>query len=386
MLIPTLSGYDVTIPVVGTDYATGRSLVDLADGRPFTLRVKVDGFINEDVLTNNVIAETPGGRADRTVVVGGHLDSVYEGPGINDDGSGVSMMLETAEQMHELGISRRNKVRFIFFSGEEQGLLGSDYYVSQLSREIKDISVMLDFDMLASGNYARFIYDGNGDEHGFAGPNGSGAIEQVFKDFWDSQGLAYETIPFDGRSDYDAFTVAGIPAGGIFAGAEVEKSRTRSRSTAAPPARPSTRATTSSATRWRTSASRACDEHKDAAVHAIPRSPRPRPRSTAPTRARRAEVLGLEGRPPGPLSQACRVGLSCAGGPTQNTRRVASGDWLVVEQQTPTQARSRASSIFRAAGAAEPTDGGSNGDRRRWGAAADEVVGRAQLPLAHQWM
>jgi Zn-dependent M28 family amino/carboxypeptidase len=82
---------------------------------------------------------------------------------------------------------------------------------------------MLDFDMLASPNYARFIYDGNGDEHGFAGPNGSGNIEHVFKDFWDSQGLAYETIPFDGRSDYDAFTTAGIPAGGIFAGAEVIK-------------------------------------------------------------------------------------------------------------------------------------------------------------------
>jgi Zn-dependent M28 family amino/carboxypeptidase len=221
VLIPTLTGYDVTIPVVGTDYATGRSLVDLANDGGVTLRVKVDGFINEDVETNNVIAETPGGRADRTVVVGGHLDSVYTGPGINDDGSGVSTMLETAEEMHELGITPRNKVRFIFFSGEEQGLLGSDYYVSQLTKgQIKDISVMLDFDMLASPNYARFIYDGNGDEHGFAGPNGSGNIEQVFKDFWDSQGLAYETIPFDGRSDYDAFTTAGIPAGGIFAGAE----------------------------------------------------------------------------------------------------------------------------------------------------------------------
>ena len=76
--------------------------------------------------TNNVIAETPGGRADRTVVVGGHLDSVYAGPGINDDGSGVSMMMETAQQMAVLGIQPRNKVRFIFFSGEEQGLLGSD--------------------------------------------------------------------------------------------------------------------------------------------------------------------------------------------------------------------------------------------------------------------
>ena len=123
--------------------------------------------------------------------------------------------------MHELGVAPRNKVRFIFFSGEEQGLLGSDFYVSQLSkRQIKDISVMLDFDMLASGNYARFVYDGDGSDHGVAGPNGSDIIEQVFKDHWDSEGLAYETIPFDGRSDYDAFTQVGIPAGGIFAGAE----------------------------------------------------------------------------------------------------------------------------------------------------------------------
>ena len=221
VLNPTLAGYNAGIPVVGTDYATGRHLVDLANaGQDVTLHVAVDGFINEAV-TNNVIAETPGGRADRTVVVGGHLDSVYEGPGVNDDGSGVSMMLETAEQMHALGVAPANKVRFIFFSGEEQGLLGSDFYVSQLSkRDIKSISAMLDFDMLASDNYGRFIYDGNGDEQGFAGPNGSGVIEQVFKDFWDSEGLDYETIPFDGRSDYDAFTTAGIPAGGIFAGAE----------------------------------------------------------------------------------------------------------------------------------------------------------------------
>jgi Zn-dependent M28 family amino/carboxypeptidase len=223
VLVPTLVGYDVSIPVVGTDYATGRALVDQADG-DLELRVKVDGFVDQDVETNNVIAESPGGRSDRTVVVGGHLDSVHEGPGINDDGSGVSMMLETAEQMKELNYTPRNKVRFIFFSGEEQGLLGSDYYVSTLSKpQIKDISVMLDYDMLASGNYGRFIYDGDGDDYGFAGPNGSGVIEQVFKDFWDSQGLAYETIPFDGRSDYDAFTAAGVPAGGIFAGAEVPK-------------------------------------------------------------------------------------------------------------------------------------------------------------------
>ena len=65
-------------------------------------------------------------------------------------------------------------------------------------------------DMLASGNYARFVYDGDGSDHGVAGPNGSDIVEQVLKDHWDSEGLAYETIPFDGRSDYDAFTQGGF--------------------------------------------------------------------------------------------------------------------------------------------------------------------------------
>jgi Zn-dependent M28 family amino/carboxypeptidase len=235
-----------------------------------TLRVKVDGFVDQDVVTNNVIAETPGGRSDRTVVVGGHLDSVFEGPGINDDGSGVSMMLETAEQMHELGISPRNKVRFIFFSGEEQGLLGSDYYVSQLSKQqIQDIAVMQDYDMLASGNYARFIYDGNGDEHGFAGPKGSGVLEQLYKDWYDSQDLAYETIPFDGRSDYDAFTQVGIPAGGIFAGAEVIKTPEQVLlygGTAGDPFDPCYHQLCDTLANI---SEQGLEEHKDAAVHAV---------------------------------------------------------------------------------------------------------------------
>ena len=90
VLIPTLAGYTVTIPVVGTDYATGFELVQASQAPGgVTVTVNVQGIVQQDVKTANVIAETPGGRADRTVVVGGHLDSVFEGPGINDDGSGV---------------------------------------------------------------------------------------------------------------------------------------------------------------------------------------------------------------------------------------------------------------------------------------------------------
>ena len=82
---------------------------------------------------------------------------------------------------------------------------------------------MLNFDMVGSPNYALQIYDGDGSEFGISGPNGSGVVEQVFQDFFDERGAYTERIPFDGRSDYDAFTAAGIPAGGTFTGAEDHK-------------------------------------------------------------------------------------------------------------------------------------------------------------------
>jgi hypothetical protein len=77
--------------------------------------------------------------------------------------------------------------------------------------------------MIGSPNFARFIYDGDGSAFGIKGPSGSDDIEQVFEDFFDSQGLASEPTAFDGRSDYDAFITAGIPAGGLFTGAEDNK-------------------------------------------------------------------------------------------------------------------------------------------------------------------
>jgi hypothetical protein len=79
--------------------------------------------------------------------------------------------------------------------------------------------------MIGSPNSARFIYDGDGSAFGIKGPSGSDDIEQVFEDFFDSQGLASEPTAFDGRSDYDAFITAGIPAGGLFTGAEGAKTQ-----------------------------------------------------------------------------------------------------------------------------------------------------------------
>ena len=216
----TVGGYGVTIPVVESTYPVGRYLVD----NP-TATVDLAAFGQSDELTtSNVIAESKSGRSDRVVISGAHLDSVPAGPGINDDGSGTATQIELAQEMAELNLNLRNKVRFIWFSGEEQGLFGSTFNADGLTKaERGNVIAMLDFDMLASPNYALLIYDGDGSEFGFAGPNGSGNIEKVFQDFFDARGLYTERIPFDGRSDYDEYTAVGIPAGGIFTGAEVHK-------------------------------------------------------------------------------------------------------------------------------------------------------------------
>lgn len=213
----TLGGPGSTIPVLGASYAVG---VDLAD--PVDSRVSISADTRSEIRhTTNYLAQTATGRTDRVVLVGAHLDSVPEGPGINDNGSGSATVLEIAEQMAAQGIRPTNAVRFAFWGAEESGLLGAEYYVSQLSAgQQKDIALNLNFDMLGSPNYVRFVYDGDGSATGTAGPTGSATIEQVFTDYFASQNLASEPTAFDGRSDYGPFIAVGIPAGGLFSGAE----------------------------------------------------------------------------------------------------------------------------------------------------------------------
>ena len=170
---------------------------------------------------------------DREVIVGAHLDSVTEGPGINDNGSGSATILTIAEEMERLRIRPRNSVRFAFWGAEEGGLFGSNFYVADLTqREYDRISLNLNFDMVGSENFVRFVYDGDGSAFGTAGPAGSDVIERVFNRHFRENGLATDPTAFDGRSDYFAFINVGIPAGGLFSGAEGMKTRRQARSTA----------------------------------------------------------------------------------------------------------------------------------------------------------
>ncbi len=215
----TLGGTGITIPVLAGSYAFGTTLNGLIS-QGLQLHI-VTSTLAENRSTYNLLADTAGGRDDRLVVLGGHLDSVAAGPGINDNGSGVATILEVARQMSRLGIQPTNKVRFAFFSAEEEGLLGSGYYVSQLSAQgIKNSAVMLNLDMIASPVYARFVYDGNGSDTSPAGPNGSGNVEKIFLDYFAYKNLSTLPTAFDGRSDYGPFIAVGIPAGGLFGGAE----------------------------------------------------------------------------------------------------------------------------------------------------------------------
>ena len=152
--------------------------------------------------------------------MGAHLDSVVAGPGINDNGSGTATDLEIAEQLAALKVTPQQKIRFAFWGAEEGGLLGSEHYVGALSdTALSRIYANLNFDMLGSPNFARFVYDGDGSASE-PGPPGSAQIERLFTRYLTGQGLQSEPTAFDGRSDYGPFIAVGIPAGGLFSGAE----------------------------------------------------------------------------------------------------------------------------------------------------------------------
>jgi hypothetical protein len=214
----------IGIPVAMTSYSVGSALYTALQSGPVNVTFSVQ-TTTEEVPQYNLIADTKTGDPERTIVVGAHLDSVEEGPGINDNGSGTGSDLEIAEEIAELKQKPRNRIRFAFWGAEEAGLVGSTAYVADLieSGEIDDIEANLNFDMLASPNFVRFVYDGdNSTGEGEVGPPGSAEIEQVFLRYFASRGLATDPTAFDGRSDYGPFIApeAFVAAGGLFSGAE----------------------------------------------------------------------------------------------------------------------------------------------------------------------
>ncbi|CRK49031.1 hypothetical protein BN1723_016985 [Verticillium longisporum] len=199
-----------------------------ADGEALVARIqageKVVGFFQHDQLveeriTQNVFVETEEGDPHNVIVLGAHLDSVQAGPGINDDASGSSLILEVFKALQKYRF--KNKVRFAWWGAEENGLLGSRFYTQSLeAAEVDDILAYLNFDMVSKGYFG--VSDNDGSTHGSVAPRGSETIEAIYVDWFESQGHVVTPAVLTNGSDYASFwQVLGKPFGFLNTGTGV---------------------------------------------------------------------------------------------------------------------------------------------------------------------
>ncbi|MFE9256353.1 M28 family metallopeptidase [Streptomyces sp. NPDC006879] len=182
------------------------------DAAGFTTSLQT--FTSSGSTGYNLIADWPGGDPNSVLMAGAHLDSVTSGPGINDNGSGSAAILETALAVSRAQLQPTKHLRFGWWGAEELGLIGSKYYVNNLSStERGKFAGYLNFDMIGSPNPGYFVYDDDP------------TIEQTFKDYYAGLGVPTEIeTEGDGRSDHASFKNVGVPVGGLFTGASRTKS------------------------------------------------------------------------------------------------------------------------------------------------------------------
>ena len=226
-----------TIPVGFVSFATGSDLytqyqnaVQANTPLPhMTLTIKA--VVNPHADDYNVIAESKTGDPNHVLVVDAHLDAIY-GAGMLDNGSGSVTILDIAQQMKH--VHPRNKLRFIWFGGEELGLLGSKYYVNNLtSTELSKVGYDLDADVTATPNYVIGILDPAAPD--FFGRTVSTTFpanvyepSKVSRDqsiqFFDSIGKNHELFSPVG-TDAFSFNLAGVPASGLLTGQDCCKTQ-----------------------------------------------------------------------------------------------------------------------------------------------------------------
>ncbi|WP_157250003.1 M28 family peptidase [Nonomuraea typhae] len=160
---------------------------------------------------SNLIADWPQGPASPTLMLGAHLDSVAAGPGINDNGSGSASLLEIALTLAAQRPTLTKHVRFGWWGAEEQGLIGSRFYVQNGGAQ--GVEAYLNFDMTGSPNPGYFVYDDDTQ------------LQGLFNAYYSSIGVQTERETIgDGRSDHASFKNAGVRVGGVFTGASERKS------------------------------------------------------------------------------------------------------------------------------------------------------------------
>jgi len=175
------------------------------DAAGYTTRIQ--RFTRQGVTGRNLIADLPGrGDPNHVVMLGAHLDSVDEGPGVNDNGSGSAGILQVALDYAASGAKGAKALRLGWWDAEEKGLVGSKAYVASLSAAQRArVDAYLNFDMIGSPNAGYFVY--TDDRTG-------GFIADALKAGFAAEGVPTEGVDVDGRSDHASFEAAGIPTGG----------------------------------------------------------------------------------------------------------------------------------------------------------------------------
>ncbi|HEY6045178.1 MAG TPA: M20/M25/M40 family metallo-hydrolase [Pyrinomonadaceae bacterium] len=204
-----------TVVISNEDY--GRITRILADGTAVTLEFNIVNRVYPEGRTSyNTIAEIPGtDKADEVIMLGGHLDSWHAATGATDNAIGCAIMMEAARILKKLGVKPRRTIRVALWSGEEQGLLGSQAYVKQHFGSFEE----------PKPGYEKFggyfnIDSGTGRVRGagiFGPPEAADIMREILKPFKDDGvvGAVSSRSRALGGSDNGSFNQAGLPGIGM---------------------------------------------------------------------------------------------------------------------------------------------------------------------------
>ena len=204
----TPDGLDIPALAVSRDVGSALAEAAADGGRA---RIVATGETGDGDV-RSVFAEVPGTDPARVVMLGAHLDSSLDGPGLNDNGTGVAALLAIARAL--AGTTPAATIRLAFWAAEETGLHGSSRYVEGLSPEERArIVAYLNADMIGSPNGFAGVYD-----EPSAAP-GSAAIRDRLGAALEAAGVEWHPVDLGPGADHAPFAAAGIPTGGVFAGA-----------------------------------------------------------------------------------------------------------------------------------------------------------------------
>ena len=181
-------------------------LLRLSDaGTPVQLELDLwPSFSGKPVDVYNTVAEIPGTeKPEEVVIIGGHLDSWDLGTGATDNGTGSMAVLEAARALQKLDVKPKRTIRFVLFTGEEQGLNGSKAYVQAHKEELPKISGVLIHDS-GTGKVLTIGLMGN--------YNVKETMDRVLYPLAESAGLTEPSLRSEGGSDHIPFDGAGVPA------------------------------------------------------------------------------------------------------------------------------------------------------------------------------